>query len=74
MTNCLTSVILIATKRKDEIGMDNTGYSVRMDAERNCYVIIDTKCYWPICDAPNNWKTERGARAWAKKNGIELVG
>ena len=23
--------------------------------------------------APNNWKTERGAKNWAKKNGLELV-
>lgn len=24
--------------------------------------------------APNNWKTERGALNWAKKNGYEVVG
>lgn len=23
--------------------------------------------------APNNWKTERGAKNWARKNGMEVI-
>ena len=26
-----------------------------------------------LYDAPNNWKTKRGAEKWAEKNGLEIV-
>ena len=28
---------------------------------------------WVLYGAPNNWKTERGARNWAVKNGYIVV-
>lgn len=42
------------------------------DAERYVLLCIDRGEKFVMPYAPNNWKTERGAKSWAKKRGYEV--
>lgn len=48
-------------------------YCINKGTKSQYFGLKDASEGFIIPYAPNNWKTERGAMNWAKKNGYEVV-
>jgi len=47
-------------------------YCINKGTSSEYYGLKNAKENTVLCGAPNNWKTEKGAIRWAKKNGFEI--
>ena len=47
-------------------------YCIDKGTSSEYYGLIDVSTNHVLYSAPNNWKTERGARRWAEKHGFEI--
>lgn len=48
-------------------------YTINKNQPTQYFGLKDAEDGRILYDAPNNWKTERGAVRWAEKNGLEIV-
>lgn len=53
--------------------MKVTTYCINKGQPTQYFGLKNSKDNQVLYHAPNNWKTEKGALNWAKKNGLEVV-
>ena len=50
-----------------------TTYCINKGTSSQYFGLKNADENYVLYGAPNNWKTERGAERWAKKNGFEFI-
>lgn len=61
------------TRKKEENDMKVTTYTINKGQKNQYFGLKNAEDNQVLWFAPNNWKTEKGALNWAKREGLEIV-